>query len=204
MNIYNNSYLLTNEINHNLEKNISKFKNISIIYYNLQEIDRTKYLANCESLYKFCKKKRLAFFITDNLNLCIKYKCDGLFLDNLRSGRNYTYLKKHLHIIGKAHNQIEYSLLIKRGCKTVTLSPLFYNEKYSKNKILGTTRFNLITKNWRSTIYALGGINKKNIKKTNLLQKNGGIVFKNLIENIWNKKNPLTLLQVSGFCRISF
>jgi len=184
MNIYNNSYLLTNEINKNLDKNILRFKNISIIYYNLEETDRRKYLDNCESLYKFCRKKHVPFYVTDNINLCLKYKCKGLFITRAKSGNNYTHIKNKLHIIGKAHNQFEYNLLIKRGCKTIMLSPLFYNNKYSTNNILGPIRFNLITQNWKSEISGLGGINIKNIKRTKLLKKTTSISFKSLINNL--------------------
>jgi len=58
MYIYNESYLLTKEINKKIEKNISKFKKLSIIYYNPKELDKDKYLNNCEQLYYFCKKKQ--------------------------------------------------------------------------------------------------------------------------------------------------
>ena len=45
------------------------------------------------------------------------------------------------------------------------LSPIFYNVKYSNNRILGINKFNLMTKDWRVKIGVLGGILKKNIKK---------------------------------------
>lgn len=45
------------------------------------------------------------------------------------------------------------------------LSPLFYNEKYSKNRILNTSKFNLMSLNWKIDLCALGGINIKNLKK---------------------------------------
>ena len=48
------------------------------------------------------------------------------------------------------------------------LSPIFYNKKYSQKKILGTTRFNLIALNWKTTICGLGGITSENIKLINL------------------------------------
>ena len=48
------------------------------------------------------------------------------------------------------------------------LSPIFYNKKYSPNKILGPIKFNLITLNWDCKICALGGIKLNNLKKINL------------------------------------
>jgi DNA-binding Xre family transcriptional regulator len=48
------------------------------------------------------------------------------------------------------------------------LSPLFFNEKYSKYKILRINRFNLISQNWNCEICALGGISKENLKKISM------------------------------------
>jgi 2-keto-3-deoxy-6-phosphogluconate aldolase len=45
------------------------------------------------------------------------------------------------------------------------LSPIFYNNKYSINKILNPIKFNLISLNWKTEICALGGISNNNIKK---------------------------------------
>jgi hypothetical protein len=64
------------------------------------------------------------------------------------------------------------------------LSPLFYNKKYSKNKILRPIKFNLITNGWKSKICALGGINQKNIKEIKLLSKKTSISFKSLINEL--------------------
>jgi hypothetical protein len=61
------------------------------------------------------------------------------------------------------------------------ISPLFYNKKYSKNKILGPIKINLITKNWKTKIGALGGISPVNYTKTKLLNKINILGFKSLI-----------------------
>jgi hypothetical protein len=45
------------------------------------------------------------------------------------------------------------------------LSPIFYNEKYSVNKILNPIKFNLISLNWRIYLCALGGLAEENIGK---------------------------------------
>ena len=52
-------------------------------------------------------------------------------------------------------------------------SPLFDNPKYNKNKILKTIKFNLISKDWKMKVAALGGIiYNKNLKKLKLLKVN--------------------------------
>jgi hypothetical protein len=54
---------------------------------------------------------------------------------------------------------------MRQNCKTLMLSPIFYNNKYSLNKILTPVKFNLIALNWKIDLCALGGISNSNIKK---------------------------------------
>jgi thiamine monophosphate synthase len=62
----------------------------------------------------------------------------------------------------------------------IMLSPLFYNKKYSNNKILGTAKFRLISKDWKTDVCALGGINKTNLNKVKLV-KTSNIAFRSMI-----------------------
>ena len=45
------------------------------------------------------------------------------------------------------------------------LSPIFYNKKYSVNKILNPIKFNLISLDWKVDLCALGGLAEENIGK---------------------------------------
>jgi thiamine monophosphate synthase len=76
------------------------------------------------------------------------------------------------------------------------VSPLFYNKKYSINKILGINKFNLLTNNWNTKTCALGGINPDNIKKLKMTKARSlaGISF-------FQKKAPYCLI-VRGFYKI--
>jgi hypothetical protein len=60
------------------------------------------------------------------------------------------------------------------------LSALFFNEKYSKNKILNILKFNNFALNCQKPICALGGINLQTLKKIRLL-KTTNLSFKNFI-----------------------
>jgi hypothetical protein len=62
------------------------------------------------------------------------------------------------------------------------LSPIFFNKKYSLNKILGPIKFNLITLNWSCKVCALGGIQLNNLRMINLT-KAKAISFMSLINN---------------------
>jgi thiamine-phosphate pyrophosphorylase len=155
-------YFFSNTLDQKIIKNIIKLKNIAIIYKS-ESIDHKK----INILKIFCKKNKIPFFITNNISLAHKYKANGIFL----TSDNKIPIKKTYNkfdIIGSAHNQLEYYFKKKQLCKVIFLSPLFYNEKYSINKILGPLKFNTISKNWNTEICALGGILNENIKKIKL------------------------------------
>ena len=98
--------------------------------------------------------------------MSIKYNAKGVFLSsNNKQLRRPLLLKKSFKIIGAAHNQLEYYKKKEQLCKKIIVSPLFYNTKYSINKILGINKFNLLTNNWKSEICALGGISTNNVNK---------------------------------------
>jgi hypothetical protein len=86
-------------------------------------------------------------------------------------------------IIGHAHNQREFFFKKKQVCDIIIVSPIFYNDKYSRNQILDILKFNLLTKDWSNSICALGGINLSNITKIKLT-KSKYIGVKKFIENL--------------------
>jgi thiamine monophosphate synthase len=161
MNQYHN-YIFLSEINDELAVKIKKIKKVSIIYY----IDDFRLFNenNCKLIRNFCNNINAPFYIVNSIKNAVKYKANGIYIkaDNKRIN-----LKKYnkLKIIGSAHNHLDYFFKKNQNCNMVMLSPLFYNKKYSNNKILGTTKFRLISKNWTTDLCALGGVNMANINK---------------------------------------
>ena len=168
-------YIFIEELNEIIVRNLIKLKQkkikIHIIY------TRKNYLI----ISKFSKKNKIPLYFINNLKLAIQYKAEGVFLTSsnklLKSNIKQT---TKLEVIGSAHNQFEYNIKKKQQCSTIMLSPIFYNIKYSRNKILSPIKFNLITLNWNIKVCALGGINNKNIKLINLT-KSESIGVKSLI-----------------------
>ena len=70
------------------------------------------------------------------------------------------------------------------------LSPIFKNLKYSTSKILTINKFNQISKDWKTNVYALSGINFENIKKIKMT-KAKGVGFISLISDLKIKKPVL-------------
>jgi thiamine monophosphate synthase len=157
-------YVFLHKIDNIIEKSLLKFNNINIIIDDNEKNE--KELKNQLSIIKFAKKNKIPFLFKNDYRKSIKFKSNGILLDN--KNKNIIkpiILKKNFLIIGLVHNQIEYYRKLIQGCKIVMLSPIFYNKKYSNNKILGINKFNLMTKDWRVKIGVLGGILKNNIKK---------------------------------------
>jgi thiamine monophosphate synthase len=187
--IFYRHYVFLDQINELIEKNILKFINISIII----DIDHNnnKNLEKEISIIRFAKKNKIPYFFKNNFQKCIKYKADGIFIDSKNNSMvKPILLKKKFTIIGLAHNQLEYVQKLKQKCITIMLSPLFYNEKYSVNRILGILKFNNKSLNWKIKLCALGGINYENLKKIRLT-KSEGIGFKKFIT--YSKKNLPTV-----------
>ena len=149
-----------------IENKIKKLKNLNLIY--LQDFyDRSK-IKILLNIRRFAKKERIPLYILDNYNLAIQCRIDGIFISSNNKKVLPTSIQNRLRIIGSAHNQLEYFFKRKQKCNVITLSPLFYNGKYSENKILNIPKFNLISLFWLEKICPLGGIKSNNLKKIKL------------------------------------
>ncbi len=190
--IFYKHYVFLEEINNLIKDNLVKFSNINIII-DINE-NNCKNLENQLSIIKFAKKNRIPFLIKNDFKKSIKYKSDGVFIssDNKKITKPIL-LKKKFYIIGGAHNQLEYVQKLKQNCHLLMLSPIFFNEKYSKNKILDILKFNNKTKNWKINLCALGGINSITLKKIKLT-KCMAIGFKKVISNQKIKKPAYNLM----------
>ena len=190
--IFFKHYVFLEEINDQIKKNLLKFDNINIII----NIDQTseKDLNNLNLIVKFAKKNKIPFLFKNSFQKCIKYNSNGIFIDSFnKKNIRPIKLKKKFEIIGLAHNQLEYSSKLKQKCTLIMLSPLFFNKKYSKNKILNILKFNLIKQNWKIKTCPLGGINSKNLNLLKLTNSNV-FAFKNFIYDEEIKKPAYNLM----------
>ena len=179
-------YIFIEELNEIIIKNILILKNKK---YRLNIITSNK---NIYQLSKFTKISKIPFYVIDNIKSAIKNYASGVFL----SGKNKSLSDNlvniaGLKVIGSAHNQMEYYIKKQQNCDIIMLSPIFFNKKYSLNKILGPIKFNLITLNWSCKVCALGGIQLNNLRMINLT-KAKAVSFMSLInKEDLNKKARL-------------
>jgi thiamine-phosphate pyrophosphorylase len=151
-------------------------KNINIIYRNYKKnID----ISTLILIRNYCKKNKKKFFLSNNVNLAIKYQLDGVYIPAFNKQINFINgsLPINFEIIGSAHNNNEIRIKQKQGCFVIFVSPIFKVKK--KNYYLDVVKFNLLTLNKKVKFVALGGITKDNKNKLNLLNICGfaGISF---------------------------
>lgn len=179
----NNFYFFTNFIDEHVKKNLLKFIGINVI---CKDLNNKLDLKSLLEIKKFCKINKIKFYIADNYKLAVKLKSDGLFISSWNK-KNYLKYKPEFKFIGSVHNQLDVYYKKKQNCDIITISPLFYNSKYSKYDILKPLKFNLLSNICNIKLIALGGINEKTIKKV-LLTKSVGVGFFSWIFNTQIKK----------------
>ena len=137
-------------------------KNIVIIYRNYDGNYNLKLIKKIKNL---CLKQKRKFYISNNLKLALNLSLDGLYIPSFNKLCNYKNLssKKNFEIIGSAHNLIQIKNKEKQDCKSIFITPLFKTKK--SNYFLDTARFNLLEKNTKKKVVALGGINRLNYKR---------------------------------------
>jgi thiamine-phosphate pyrophosphorylase len=138
-------------------------KQTTIIYrnYSKKNVDQTLIL----KIKKYCKKKSINFYLSNNVRLAIKLNLDGAYIPSFNNSLkhlSYSY-KKNFKLIGSAHNLKEIKVKENQNVNKIFLSSLF---KKNKN-FLGMNKFKLLSKLTQKDIVALGGISKK-IKKNSL------------------------------------
>ena len=190
--IFYKHYVFLEEINNFIKDNLLKFININIIIDINDNIGKN--MENQLSIIKFAKKNRIPFLIKNDFQKSVKYKANGIFFSSSHKKIiKPILLKKNFFIVGSDHNQLEYTQKLKQNCRLIMLSPLFFNEKYSKNRILNILKFNNKTKYWKINLAALGGVNSATLKKIKLTTCMA-IGFKKLISNSKIKKPAYNLM----------
>ena len=139
-------------------------KQTTIIYRNYStKIDPSLIL----KIKRYCKKKSIKFYLSNNIRLAIKLNLDGAYIPSFNKSLKhlaYSY-KRNFKIVGSAHNLKEIRIKENQNVTRIFLSSLF---KRNKN-FLGINRFKLLSKLTKKNIVILGGISSNNKKKLSLL-----------------------------------
>ena len=168
--------------NFNLKELSNINKSINVIFRNYNS---KNYIEDLIKTRNFCKKKRFNLYLSNNLNLSLKLKLEGVYLPSFNKKLVYSNLniRKKFKIIGSAHNISEIKIKEKQNCEEIFLSPIFKTEKH--NNYLDTIKFNILAAKTNKNIIALGGINSNNLKRVNSTKSIG------IASISWIKKNGL-------------
>ena len=156
-------YYFINKFDTNI---IDKQNNQTIIIYRKYST-KTKDQSLILKIKKYCKKKSIKFYLSNDIKLAVKLNLDGAYIpsfNNSLSHLSYSF-KKNFKIIGSAHNLREIREKENQNVEKIFLSSLF---KKNKN-YLGMNKFRLLSKLTKKKIVILGGISQKNLKKLKLL-----------------------------------
>ena len=140
-------------------------KETIIIYRNYSKRENDEKLIL--KIKNYCKRKRIKFYLSNNIKLAVKLDLDGAYIPSFNKSfknLNYTY-KRKFKIIGSAHNLKEIRIKELQNVSKIFLSSLF---KKNKN-MLGIYKFKLLSNLTDKDIVALGGISKDNKKLLKIL-----------------------------------
>ncbi len=154
-------YFINNFETNNIDK---QDKQTIIIYRNYSPKKTNEEIIL--KIKKYCQKKGINFYLSNNIKLAIKLNLDGAYIPSFNKKTNHLAysLKKNFNIVGSAHNLKEIRTKEIQNVNKIFLSSLFKKN----NNFLGINRFKILAKLTKKNIVALGGISKNNKKKLSL------------------------------------
>ena len=147
------------------KNNINKLnKNIALIYRNYNKKLNKDLIIKIK---RYCRLKKRKFLLSNNIKLALNLGLDGAYFPSFNNDLKHLNYpkKKNFFIIGSAHNYKEIKEKELQKVDIIFIASLFKRKK----TYLGFNKFKLLTKLTNKKIIALGGINKNNLKKINLL-----------------------------------
>ena len=127
-------------------------KQTTIIYRNYSS--KITNQALILKIKRYCKKKSIKFYLSNNIKMAIKLDSDGAYIPAFNNDFKhlaYSY-KKSFKIVGSAHNLKEI-----RTKENQNVSKIFLSSLFKKNKnFLGLNRFKILSKLTSINVVALG------------------------------------------------
>ncbi|PPR37969.1 MAG: Thiamine-phosphate synthase [Alphaproteobacteria bacterium MarineAlpha6_Bin4] len=154
-------------------------KKSALLLRSYNSKDRNKI---AKQLLKFCKMKKIKLLIGSDIKLAEKINADGIHFPEYMLNKNIINKiaikkiksRKNKIITSAAHSLKSIKKAECFGIDAALLSPIFPSKSHPKVKNLGLKKLNKILQKIELPIYALGGINLKNVKS---LSKTGIIGY---------------------------
>ena len=144
-------------------------KKSALLLRSYNSKDRNKI---AKQLLKFCKMKKIKLLIGSDIKLAKNINADGVHFPEYMIKENKVNwvvfkklkLEKEWIVTMAAHNLKALKNGENYSIDAALLSPIFPSKSHPKKKSLGINKFSKIIKKTNMPIYALGGINVKNVK----------------------------------------
>ena len=166
---FKNKYFLIIENTKDIDlKNIKLINRYIIIYRNTNKIEN---IDNLIRFRRYCRSKKIDFYITNNEKLTSKLKADGLYISAHNQNLRLAKLKRsNFKMIGSAHNIKELNIKMLQGCSSVIFSRLFEVSSPFKKGFMGVIKFNLFRLSRKENLVPFGGINLSNLNKLKMVK----------------------------------
>ena len=115
---------------------------------------------------EFCKKRNIKVCLANNFRLAVRLGFDGAYIPSFNKSLqhlNYVF-KRNFIVLGSAHNVKEIRLKERQKVELIFISSIF---KKNKN-YLGLYKFINLEKLTKTSVIALGGISRRNLKMLSL------------------------------------
>ena len=154
------------------KKKLLKLKIPKRSAFLLRSYETKKRKKIAKQLLNFCKIKKIKLLIGSDIKLAEDINADGIHFPEYmvkKNKINWTYIKnvksnKKWIITTAVHNIQSLKKAEELDIDAALLSPVFPSKSHLNNKSLGLNKFLKIVKKTKLPIYALGGINIKNVK----------------------------------------
>ena len=154
------------------KKKFSKLKIPKKSAFLLRSYEAKERKKIAKQLLKFCKMKKLKLLIASDIKLAEDINAHGIhFPEYMMKEKKINWMiikniksKKNWIITTAVHSHQAIKKAESFNVDAVLLSPVFQSKSHPNKKNLGINKFEKIVKKTKLPIYALGGINIKNIK----------------------------------------
>ncbi len=147
----------------------------SIVIFREYNLDQPKKQVLALKIKKICKKLGHKLIIGKDFNLAKKIKADGVhFSDN--STNSWLQINKKMPNFVKTlacHSLKSVIKAKKSKVSALFFSPVFYTKSHKNAKIMGLRNLAKSVGKSKKPVFALGGINQKNISSIQKVKSNG-------------------------------
>ena len=161
---------------------------VRIVQYRFKEGNDKEHLNKAVLINKLCKKYNSLFIVNDRIDIALASNADGVHLGqedlDIKTARKILGNSKIIGIT--ANNKKDISNALINGCDYIGIGPVFKSLTKKDKTPLGVDSIISLTNELKIPWFAIGGINKNNIKT---LKKFG---FKKvaLVSEIMNSQDP--------------